>query len=87
MYLRKDHPYAAPYVYVVPTAGMSLSPSRHMDARGMVYLPYLNEWKQVSHLYNNYSQFVNGVFDKVLWHSKVPYGTQSYEIWATLVQW
>ena len=48
IYLRKDHPYYPPYCFVVPTAGMSLSPSRYMDARGMVYLPYLNEWKQVS---------------------------------------
>ena len=50
MYLRKEHPYGAPYVYVVPTAGMSLSPSHHVDTRGMVYLPYLNEWKQVSYI-------------------------------------
>jgi len=45
--MRKDHPYYPPYCYVTPTAGMSLSPSRYMDSKGMVYLPYLNEWKQV----------------------------------------
>lgn len=46
IYLRKDHPYYPPYCFVVPATGMSLSPSRYMDQRGMVYLPYLSEWKQ-----------------------------------------
>ena len=51
IYLRKDHPYYPPYCFVVPATGMSLSPSRYMDSRGMVYLPNLIEWRQVSQLY------------------------------------
>ena len=48
IYLRKDYPYYPPYCFVVPTTGMSLVQSRYLDGKGMIYLPYLNEWKKVS---------------------------------------
>ena len=48
IYLRKDYPCYPPYCYVMPTAGMSLVMSRNLDGKGMVYLPYLSDWKKVS---------------------------------------
>ncbi len=35
-------------VYVTPTEDMGIQQSRFVDASGLVYLPYLSEWKQVS---------------------------------------
>ena len=48
IWLRKDHPHQSPIVFVTPTATMGIQPSRFMDRNGMVYLPYLSEWKAVS---------------------------------------
>ena len=41
------HPYVAPLVYVTPTQGMGIQQSQYVDTSGMVYLPYISEWKQV----------------------------------------
>jgi ESCRT-I complex subunit TSG101 len=50
IWLRPNHPYVPPMVYVTPTRDMGIQPSQFVDANGVVYLPYLNEWKVVSNL-------------------------------------
>ncbi len=47
IWLRPTHPYSSPIVYVTPTEDMGIQQSRYVDASGLVYLPYLSEWKQV----------------------------------------
>ena len=38
-------PYVPPTIYIVPAANMRFKPKhRHVDAKGLVYLPYLNQW-------------------------------------------
>jgi len=44
-FLMDSHPYNPPIVYVKPTANMLIKASRHVDSSGLIYLPYLNEWK------------------------------------------
>lgn len=39
------HPHKAPLVYVRPTSTMVIKPSRHVDDKGRVYLPFLTEWE------------------------------------------
>ena len=48
IWLRPNHPYVPPMVYVTPTRDMGIQQSQFVDANGVVYLPYLNEWKVVS---------------------------------------
>ncbi|XP_064397576.1 tumor susceptibility gene 101 protein-like [Halichondria panicea] len=48
IWLRPTHPYNCPMVYVTPTEDMGIQQSRYVDASGLVYLPYLSEWKQNS---------------------------------------
>ena len=48
IWLRPNHPYVPPMVYVTPTRDMGIQPSQFVDTNGVVYLPYLNEWKVVS---------------------------------------
>lgn len=48
IWLRKEHPYQNPIVYVTPTQDMGIQPSRFVDRSGLVFLPYLSEWKAVS---------------------------------------
>lgn len=45
IWLRPNHPYVPPMVYVTPTRDMGIQQSQFVDANGVVYLPYLNEWK------------------------------------------
>jgi hypothetical protein len=45
--LRKEHPYYKPIVFVTPTPEMGIAPSRFVNTNGNVFLPYLDEWKQV----------------------------------------
>ena len=47
VWLTKNHPQHPPIVFVTPTSGMAIQPSQFVDTNGMVYLPYLNEWKGV----------------------------------------
>lgn len=47
IWLRPDHPYVPPLVYVTPTQEMGIQQSQYVDTNGMVYLPYISEWKQV----------------------------------------
>lgn len=45
IWLFETHPYNPPMCYVRPTQVMMIKPSKHVDANGRVYLPYLHEWK------------------------------------------
>jgi len=42
--LLDTHPYHAPLAFVKPTADMQIKVSKHVDASGKIYLPYLHEW-------------------------------------------
>merc|ERR1719471_882450 len=44
LYLLDTHPYHAPLCYVKPTPDMQVKVSKHVDAAGKIYLPYLHEW-------------------------------------------
>ncbi|XP_014677867.1 PREDICTED: tumor susceptibility gene 101 protein-like [Priapulus caudatus] len=46
IWLVDTHPYNPPMCYVKPTSTMLIRPSKHVDANGKIYLPYLHEWKQ-----------------------------------------
>ena len=46
IYLPKEFPYVAPICYVKPTADMIIKQSKHVDACGQIYLPYIGDWKQ-----------------------------------------
>lgn len=42
--LLDTHPYHAPMAFVKPTPDMQIKVSKHVDASGKIYLPYLHEW-------------------------------------------
>lgn len=42
--LLDTHPYHAPLAFVKPTPDMQIKVSKHVDASGKIYLPYLHEW-------------------------------------------
>jgi len=45
-----QYPYRPPMVYVTPATGMAITPNHpHVDAAGIVYLPYLNSWNPATH--------------------------------------
>jgi len=44
LWLLDTHPYHAPLAFVKPTADMQVKVSKHVDAAGKIYLPYLHEW-------------------------------------------
>lgn len=46
IWVRKEHPYYKPIVFITPTPEMGISPSRYVNSNGNVFLPYLDEWKQ-----------------------------------------
>ena len=46
--LLDTHPYHAPLAFVKPTADMQIKVSKHVDASGKIYLPYLHEWTHPS---------------------------------------
>jgi len=46
--LLDTHPYHAPMAFVKPTADMQIKVSKHVDASGKIYLPYLHEWNHPS---------------------------------------
>ena len=50
VWLRPNHPVNGPLVYVSPTEDMGIQQSRFVDSNGLVYLPYISEWRQVSSL-------------------------------------
>jgi ESCRT-I complex subunit TSG101 len=46
LYLPPNYPYVCPTVYVRPVSTMSIKPNhKHVGLDGMVYLPYLAQWK------------------------------------------
>ncbi|CAG0898203.1 unnamed protein product [Cyprideis torosa] len=45
IYVQDAHPYATPIAYVKPTQDMWIKPSRNVNENGLVFLPYLHEWK------------------------------------------
>ncbi|XP_033124479.1 tumor susceptibility gene 101 protein-like [Anneissia japonica] len=45
VYVMDTHPYNPPMCFVRPTKDMLIKPSKHVDANGRIYLPYLHEWK------------------------------------------
>ena len=47
IWLKQTHPYHCPIIFVTPTQDMGIQPSQFVDNSGLVFLPYLNEWKQV----------------------------------------
>ena len=47
IWVRRAHPYVSPLVFVTPTSGMGIQQSQYVDTNGMVYLPFLSEWRQV----------------------------------------
>jgi len=45
-----QYPYRPPMVYVTPATGMAITPGHpHVDAAGVVYMPYLNTWNPATH--------------------------------------
>lgn len=51
MFLSERYPSEAPKFFVRPTANMTIKANhRHVDMQGVVYLPYLHEWRFESHL-------------------------------------
>merc|ERR1711936_940342 len=44
LWLLDTHPYHAPLAFVKPTPDMQVKVSKHVDAAGKIYLPYLHEW-------------------------------------------
>lgn len=49
IYFRDDHPTSPPVCIITPTPEMMIKPNhRHVDAQGVVYLPYLHEWSRKS---------------------------------------
>jgi len=42
--LLDTHPFHAPLAFVKPTPDMQIKVSKHVDASGKIYLPYLHEW-------------------------------------------
>ena len=48
IYLRKDYPYQCPYCLVQPTPDMMIAQSKYVNQQGVIFLPYLHDWKHVS---------------------------------------
>jgi hypothetical protein len=42
-----SHPFAPPICFLKPTANMEISVGKHVDAKGRIYLPYLQNWSHV----------------------------------------
>ncbi|NXK94048.1 UEVLD enzyme, partial [Formicarius rufipectus] len=44
LWILDSHPFAPPICFLKPTANMGISVGKHVDARGRIYLPYLQNW-------------------------------------------
>ena len=48
IWITETFPFVPPLAYVKPTSSMAIKVSKHVDANGRVFLPYLHEWNHVS---------------------------------------
>lgn len=62
IWIMDTHPQYPPLCFVKPTTSMQIRPSRHVDANGRVYLPYLHEWKHPTSDLNGLIQIMCLVF-------------------------
>ncbi|XP_041585692.1 ubiquitin-conjugating enzyme E2 variant 3 isoform X3 [Vulpes lagopus] len=44
LWILDSHPFAPPICFLKPTANMGISVGKHVDAKGRIYLPYLQNW-------------------------------------------
>ncbi|CAI5763298.1 ubiquitin-conjugating enzyme E2 variant 3 isoform X1 [Podarcis lilfordi] len=44
LWILDSHPFTPPICFLKPTANMGISVGKHVDARGRIYLPYLQNW-------------------------------------------
>ncbi|XP_077177691.1 ubiquitin-conjugating enzyme E2 variant 3 isoform X2 [Paroedura picta] len=44
LWILDSHPFTPPICFLKPTANMGISVGKHVDARGRIYLPYLQSW-------------------------------------------
>ncbi|XP_072841792.2 ubiquitin-conjugating enzyme E2 variant 3 isoform X1 [Pogona vitticeps] len=44
LWILDSHPFTPPICFLKPTANMGVSIGKHVDARGRIYLPYLQHW-------------------------------------------
>ncbi|KAM6068426.1 ubiquitin-conjugating enzyme E2 variant 3 isoform 2-T2 [Theristicus caerulescens] len=44
LWILDSHPFAPPICFLKPTVNMGISVGKHVDARGRIYLPYLQNW-------------------------------------------
>ncbi|XP_041132506.1 ubiquitin-conjugating enzyme E2 variant 3 [Polyodon spathula] len=44
LWLLDSHPFTPPMCFLMPTPNMVVRVGRHVDARGRIYLPYLQNW-------------------------------------------
>ncbi|NXR99880.1 UEVLD enzyme, partial [Oxylabes madagascariensis] len=44
LWILDSHPFAPPICFLKPTANMGIAVGKHVDARGRIYLPYLQNW-------------------------------------------
>jgi len=50
IWIPTQYPYRPPMAYVTPTPGMSVTPNHpHVNASGVVFLPYLQTWNPATH--------------------------------------
>jgi ESCRT-I complex subunit TSG101 len=62
IYLYEAYPRICPKIFVRPTSNMMVKPNhRSVDANGVVYLPYLNQWNFGANLVDLVNQ-VSSVF-------------------------
>uniref|UniRef100_A0A8D0G494 UEV domain-containing protein n=1 Tax=Sphenodon punctatus TaxID=8508 RepID=A0A8D0G494_SPHPU len=44
LWILDSHPFAPPICFLKPTRNMGITVGKHVDARGRIYLPYLQNW-------------------------------------------
>jgi len=65
LWIPVQYPYRPPMVYVTPTPGMSITPNHpHVNASGVVFLPYLQTWNPATHNLVPLVQAMIGVFSQ-----------------------
>ena len=63
IYVPLAYPSRPPLTYVRPTPSMALkSGHRHVDREGLVYMPYLAEWRGVTHTLVKMCEHLSGIF-------------------------